>query len=345
MKRALFIGGTGTISGAVAARAAREGWELFLLNRGSDTGRVPQGAHLLRGDAADEAAVTRLTAGMRFDTVADFIAFTPAQVERDIRLFAGRTEQYIFISSASAYEKPPRSFRITEKTPLRNPYWQYSRNKAACEERLFSEYRQNGFPVTVVRPSHTYDERKTPVAVHGARGSWQVIDRIRRGKPVIVPGDGSSLWVLTWSGDFARGFVGLMGNPAAVGESFHITSDEALTWDAVYDAIGRAWGVEPVKLHVSSDFLSACDPALRGGLLGDKSNSVCFDNAKLRALVPEFTSFLPFEEGARRCADYMRAHPEQQIPDPEFDRFCDRVAAARDAALRAFRQGDGALPA
>lgn len=342
--RALFIGGTGTISAAVSALAIRRGWELFLLNRGHDMDRVPKGARLLRADIRNEAEAAARTAGMHFDVVADFIAFEPAQVERDIRLFSGRTDQYIFISSASAYQKPPRSFHITEKTPLSNPCWQYSRDKIACEERLSGAYRSAGFPVTVVRPSHTYDERKIPVAVHGARGSWQVIERIRRGKPVPVLGDGASLWVLTWSRDFARGFVGLMGNASAVGESFQLTSDEVLTWDAIYDAIGRAWGREPVKLHVPSDFLAECAPELRGGLLGDKSHSVCFDNAKIRRLVPDFTDFLPFEEGVRRCADYLRQHPELQVPDPAFDRFCDRLAAARETALRAFHAGDGSLP-
>lgn len=341
--RALFIGGTGTISGAVSALAAARGWEVFLLNRGRDASRMPKGAHLLQGDVNDEAAVAGRLAGMHFDVVADFVAFTPAQAERDIRLFSGRTEQYIFISSASAYQKPPRSFRITEQTPLQNPFWQYSRDKAACEERLFAEYRRSGFPVTVVRPSHTYDERRTPVAVHGARGSWQVVERIRRGRPVPVPGDGSSLWVLTWNGDFARGFLGLMGNADAVGESYQITSDEALSWDAIYDTIGRVWGVEPVKLHVTSDFLSDCDPALRGGLLGDKSNSVSFDTAKIRRLAPDFCNFVPFEEGARRCAAYLREHPEAAAPDPEFDAFCDRLAAAREAALRAFRSGEDSV--
>lgn len=335
--RALFIGGTGTISSAVSRLAVEKGWELYLLNRGNLSDRVPEGARVIRCDINNEAEVARLISDMTFDVVADFIAYVPEHVERDIRLFSGKTYQYIFISSASAYQKPLSHYRITEGTPLANPYWEYSRNKIACEERLMREYRQNGFPVTIVRPSHTYDERKVPVAVHGRKGSWQVIDRMLKGKPVIIHGDGSSLWTLTHNTDFAKAFVGLMANPAAIGEAVHITSDESLTWDTIYDIIARALGVTVKKVHVPSEFLAACDPEFEGTLLGDKTHSVVFDNSKIKRLVPGFTATVRFDQGVRMTLDYVLSHPELQVPDEEFDQFCDRVIEAQNKALEFFR--------
>ena len=342
--KALFIGGTGTISSAVSRLAAERGWDLWLLNRGRSSERVPEEAHTIQADISDEAAVSERIGGMRFDVVADFIAFTPSQVERDIRLFSGRTGQYIFISSASAYQKPLNNYRITESTPLRNPYWKYAQDKIACEERLTAEYRANGFPVTIVRPSYTYDERRVPVALKGSRGSWQVIDRIRAGKPVLIPGDGTSLWVMTHNSDFAQGFVGIMGHPRAIGESFHITSDEVLSWDQIYDSIGRAFGARTVKYHVPSDFIAACRPEMGAELFGDKASSVSFDNRKIKRLIPDFAAAVRFEEGIRRTADYILRHPELQVPDEEFDRFCDRVIAAQENALRFFRDADVSRP-
>lgn len=338
--KALFIGGTGTISTAVSRLAVARGWDLWLLNRGRSSERVPEGAHTIQADINDEASVSERIDGMHFDAVADFIAFAPPEVERDIRLFSGRTNQYIFISSASAYQKPLNYYRVTESTPLRNPFWKYAQDKIACEERLTDEYRAKGFPITIVRPSYTYDERKVPVAIHGGRGSWQVIDRIRRGKPVLVPGDGTSLWVMTHNSDFAKGFVGLMGHPAAIGESFQITSDEVLSWDQIYDSIGRAFGARTVKYHVTSDFLAACRPDMGPGLFGDKACSVSFDNRKIKRVVPDFAVTVRFEEGIRRTADYILHHPELQVPDEEFDRFCDRVIAAQESALQSFREAD-----
>ncbi len=281
--------------------------------------------------------MARLIGDMTFDVVADFIAFVPQQIERDIRLFTGKTSQFIFISSASAYQKPLSHYRITESTPLANPYWEYSRNKIACEERLMEEYRQKGFPITIVRPSHTYDERSVPLAVHGRKGSWQVIDRIIKGKPVIIHGDGSSLWTLTHNTDFAKAFVGIMANPAAIGEAIHITSDESLTWDAIYDSIGRALGVTVKKVHVATDFLIACDPGLTGSLLGDKTHTVVFDNSKIKRLVPGFTATMRFDQGVRLCIDYLLSHPELQVADDEFDLFCDRIIAAQNEALKFFQ--------
>ena len=271
---------------------------------------------------------------MQFDSVCEFIGFVPAQVERDYRLFRDRTRQYIFISSASAYHKPARSHIITEGTTLANPHWQYSRDKIACEAVLMQHYREDGFPVTIVRPSHTYDERSIPLGVHGANGSWQVVERIRQGKPVIIQGDGSSLWTLTFNTDFAVGFVGLMGNPHAIGEAFHITSGESLTWDQIYEEIAKALGVPLHPYHVASDLLAAVGKQydLEGSLVGDKSVTVVFDNSKLKRIVPDFAPTVTFAEGVRRALGYLLAHPEAQVADPDFDAWCDRVIAALDRA-------------
>ncbi len=323
--KALFIGGTGTISSSISKLALERGWELFLLNRGNRP--LPDGARQIQADIRDEETVKSLISGMRFDVVADFIAFTPDQVSRDIRLFDGKTDQFFFISSASAYQKPLSSPFVTESTPLSNPYWQYSRDKIACEDLLIGQYRKTGFPVTIVRPSHTYGERSVPVALHGAKGSFQVIERIRQGKKVIVPGDGTSLWTLTWSGDFAHAFLGLMGNLHAIGETYHITSDESLTWNQVHRAIGAALGVEAQLVHIPSDVLGALNPDWVGGLTGDKSNSVVFDNRKIKRAVPGFQATTRFDEGVRIAVDYIDHHLECQTPDPDFDIWCDRVIA------------------
>ncbi|HHV32418.1 MAG TPA: SDR family oxidoreductase [Clostridiales bacterium] len=326
--KALFIGGTGTISSAAAALAVKNGVELTLLNRGSHPELVPQGAELLQADINDEDSVCKLLQGRKFDVVADFIAYLPAHVERDIRLFSGKTNQYIFISSASAYQKPASNFLITESTPLCNPYWQYSRNKIACEEILMLAYRSDNFPVTIIRPSHTYGDTKVPVAISGSKGNWQVLERMRAGKPIIVHGDGLSLWVLTHNTDFAKGFVGLMDNPHAIGEAVHITSDEVLTWNAIYRTIGKALDVEPNLVHIPSEFLAAYNPEFLGGLLGDKSNSVVFDNTKIKTLVPGFCAQVRFDQGIRHTVDFLLSHPEYQVPDPEFDTWCDKVISA-----------------
>jgi len=334
--RALFIGGTGTISTAVSRLAIEKGWELALLNRGNRTEMIPEGAKILQADIADTEKVRDLIRDLQFDVVADFIAYVPQHVERDIALFSGKTRQYIFISSASAYQKPLSCFRITESTPLANPYWEYSRNKIACEERLMQEYRTNGFPVTIVRPSHTYSETSIPLGIHG-KGSWSVIDRMLKGKPVIIHGDGTSLWTLTHSSDFAKAFLGLMGNPAAIGHPFHITSDEALTWDQIYDRVGDALGVPVKKFHVATDFLIECDPAYEGSIKGDKAVSVIFDNSKIKRIVPDYKATVRFDQGVRLSIQYLLSHPELQVPDPVFDSFCDRVIAAQQKALEFFK--------
>ena len=326
--RILIIGGTGTISSAITRQLAASGHDLWLLNRGNRKNEVPTGIKQIICDINDEAEVLRQIGDTMFDTVCEFIGFLPSQVERDIRLFKGRTRQYVYISSASAYNKPARSHIITEGTTLANPYWQYSRDKIACEELLMKEYRENGFPATIVRPSHTYCERSVPVSVHGLKGSWQVLKRMIDGKPVIVNGDGSSLWTLTWNEDFAKGFIGLLGNPKAVGEAFQIMSDEQLTWNQIYQCIANALGTEFKPYYVASDFLATVAPKeydFTGNLLGDKSVTVVFDCTKLKRAVPGFQATTRFDEGVRRCVAYLKSHPELQIEEPEFDAWCDRV--------------------
>ena len=282
--KALLIGGTGTISMAITRLlASKKDWEVYLLNRGSRRAEVPETVRWIQADISDEEAVRQALGGMKFDCVCEFIGFVPAQVQRDIRLFTGRTKQYIYISSASAYHKPAKDYRITEGTALANPYWQYSRDKIACEDILMKAYREHQFPVTIVRPSHTYDNRNVPLGVHGNNGSFQVLKRMLEGKPVIIHGDGTSLWTMTHNSDFAVGYVGLMGNPHAIGEAFQITNDETLTWNQIYQAIADALGVELKAYHVSSEFLAAVsDYDFTGSLIGDKANSVVFDNSKLK---------------------------------------------------------------
>ena len=324
----LLIGGTGTISSAITRQLAASEHELWLLNRGSRKDEVPAGVRQVICDVNDEAEVLRQLGDQVFDAVCEFIGFLPSQVARDIRLFDGRTRQYVYISSASAYKKPASSHVITEGTALANPYWEYSRNKIACEELLMKTYREEGFPVTIVRPSHTYCERAVPVSVHGLQGSWQVLRRMQEGKPVLVQGDGSSLWTLTWNEDFARGFIGLLGNPKAIGEAFQIMSDEQLTWNQIYQCVANALGVTFKPYYVSSEFLAAVAPKawdFTGNLLGDKSVTVVFDCTKLKRAVPSFCTTTRFDEGVRRCVAYIQNHPELQVEDPEFDAWCDRV--------------------
>jgi len=335
--KALFIGGTGTISMAIVRRLAQDPlWEVWVLNRGNREDELPEGVKQLVADIKDEADVKEKIKDMSFDTVCEFIGFHVEDVERDYRLFAGKTKQYIYISSASAYHKPAASYVITEGTTLANPHWQYSRDKIASEEFLMEKYRKEGFPVTIVRPSHTYDERNIPLGVHGKNGYWQVIKRMMDGKPVIIQGDGSSLWTVTFNEDFARGFTGLMGNRHAIGEAFHITGDEVLTWNQIYQTIADALDVELKPYYVASDFLAKTGDKygydFTGSLIGDKSVSVAFDNSKLKRAVPDMTTKVRFEHGVRRALSYILEHPELQKEDPEFDAWCDRVIAAQEKA-------------
>lgn len=337
--KALFIGGTGTISMAIVRKLAADPlWEVWLLNRGNRSEDVPENVYQMVADINDEKAVLESIGDTVFDVIGEFIGFTVDHVERDYRLFKDRTRQYIYISSASAYHKPAASYIITEGTTLANPHWEYSRNKIACEEFLMKKYREEGFPVTIVRPSHTYDERSIPLGVHGKNGSWQVIKRMMEGKPVIIQGDGSSLWHLTFNEDFAVGYTALMGNRHAIGEAFQITGDEVLTWNQIYQTIADALGVELHAYHVASDYLAAVGEKygydLEGGLVGDKSVCVVFDNNKIKRLANTMCTTIPFHKGVRIALDYILSHPECQRDDPEFDEWCDRVIEALEQSKK-----------
>lgn len=324
--KVLFIGGTGTISTAISRQLLAAGHELYLLNRGNRNAILGSQIHSIVADIREEADVAAKLKGMKFDVVCDFIGFVPEQVERDYRLFKGKTKQYMYISSASAYHKPLKDYRITEGTTLANPYWQYSQDKIACEDFLFKKYREESFPITIIRPSHTYDERSIPVAVHGNGGSWQVIKRMLEGKQVLIQGDGTTLWTLTHNSDFAKGFIGLMGNAHAIGEAFQITNDESVTWNQIYQVIADILDVELKPYYVSSTYLaSVSDYDYTGSLIGDKSNTVVFDNSKLKAAVPGLSMNVSLKEGLLSTIEYVLAHPECQQEDPEFDAWCDKV--------------------
>lgn len=333
----LFIGGTGLISSACSELAVQRGHELFLLNRSaSKKYPAPEGATVLQADIhADSAPLSALLAGQRFDAVVDFIAFSSHDIQRDLSLFRDKTDQFVFISSASAYQKPVKNYLITEETPLENPFWEYSRNKIACENLLMEEYRKNGFPVTIVRPSHTYGPSQIPLCVHSWQHPWTTINRMRQGRPVIVPGDGTSLWVLTWNEDFAEGFLGLLGNKAAIGEAFQITSDEVLSWDQIYlEAYQALGGVEPNIVHIPSDFIARFDDHALGSLIGDKSNSVVFDNSKIKRFVPGFNCEVKWSEGVRRTLAWFEAHPEFQTIDGASEQLWDRIIDAYGKAFQ-----------
>lgn len=342
--KVLFIGGTGTISSGIVKRLLEmEDWEVWLLNRGNRNNFVSDRLHFITADINDENDVVKKLDGMYFDVVGEFIGFVPEHVERDYRIFKDKTNQYIYISSASAYHKPAADYRITEGTTLANPYWEYSRNKIACEEFLMKKYREESFPVTIVRPSHTYDERSIPLGVHGSKGSWQVIKRIMDGKPVIIQGDGTSLWVLTHNSDFAIGYTALMGNKHAIGEAFQVTGDEILTWNQIYMTIADALGVKLNAYHVSSDFLVSVGKQydFEGSLIGDKSTSVVFDNAKLKRIAPDMKTNVPFSKGVRIALDYVLSHPDEcQMEDPEFDRWCDKVIDVLEKAKEEMNKTD-----
>jgi nucleoside-diphosphate-sugar epimerase len=332
--KVLFIGGTGTISTACTELAARQGVELTLLRRGSQGVDVPSGVRQLRADIENPASVEAALGNEHFDVVVDWIVFTPGQAARDIRLFAGRTRQYIFISSASAYQKPAVDYLITESTPLVNPFWQYSRDKAACEQMFLLAHREKGFPITIVRPSWTYGDRNIPLPLNSSSHPYTIAARMLQGKPVIVPGDGSSLWVMTHNTDFAKGFNGLFGRQQAIGQAFHITSDEAMSWDQHYKALAAALGVEPRLVHISSDFLAACDPQQLGELTGDKSSSVVFDTSKIKRLVPEFRCTTPYAEGIRRSVAWFQADPARQTIDTAADALWDKILTGYERGLQ-----------
>jgi nucleoside-diphosphate-sugar epimerase len=322
--RILFIGGTGTISSAASALALSRGHDLAIVTRG--TTPVPpemEGVEQLRGDAGDPASIRAAIGGREFDVVVNFRAFLPAQVAADIELFRGRTAQYVFISSASAYQKPVERLPITESTPLRNPYWQYSRDKIACEDLLVAAYRDSGFPMTIVRPSHTYTSSSVPIL-----GRWTAIERMRAGKPIVVHGDGTSLWHLTHTKDLAVALVGLLGNRQAIGEAFHITGDEVLTWNQITQIIAHAAGVdEPELVHVASDAIARVLPEDGPGFVGDKAHSVLFDNTKVKSLVPEFQAVIPYWQGAAEMIAWYDADPARKRVEPVIDAGFDELIA------------------
>jgi nucleoside-diphosphate-sugar epimerase len=317
--RALFIGGNGIISSACSALAVRRGIDLTLLNRGESTTRPPiEGARHITGDASDPDSLREAIGDSEFDVVANFRSFMPEQVRADVELFTGRTGQYVYISSASAYQKPVARLPITESTPLRNPEWEYSRNKIASEDVLVAAYREGGFPATIVRPSHTYDRTLIPLDA-----GWTAIERMRQGKPVVVHGDGTSLWTLTHNTDFAKAFVGLLGHPMAIGDTFQITSDEVLTWNAIADLLASAAGTTAQIVHVASEQIAKHIPSMGPGLLGDKAHSVIFDNSKVKSVVPDYVATVPFATGAREIVDWYDADPARRRVDDELDRAID----------------------
>ena len=331
----LIIGGTGLISSACSDLAVARGHELFIVNRStSKQYSISEGATVLQADVyAEEAYLASLLAGHRFDAVVDFLAYTVEDIERDLRLFRGKTDQFVFISSASAYQKPPKHYLITEETALENPFWGYSHNKIACEERLMKAHNEEGFPITIIRPSLTYGTSQIPLVGASWSHPYTVIDRMKQGKKVIIPGDGTSLWVLTWNADFAKGLVGLLGNDKAIGEAFHITSDEVLTWNQIFLEVYQALGLKPNVIHISSEMIIRHNPDKLGTLLGDKVNSVVFDNRKIKRFVPEFLCEVNWAQGLRRSLTWFESHPEFQTIDQEMNDQWDSIIIAHGKAF------------
>ena len=323
--KALFIGGTGIISTAVSKLAVEKGIDLFLLNRGLQKEFFPKGATHIESNINDIVKVKSLIANQHFDVVVDWLAYTKKDIERDINLFANNTKQFVFISSASVYKKPPDNYLITELTPIGNPFWKYAQDKIACEERLQKEFRQTGFPITIVRPSFTYGVTSIPAAVTSWRKPYTLIDRIRKGKKIIVHGDGTSLWVMTHNSDFAKGFIGLLGNKKAIGETFHITSNEVLSWNQIFNTIGKVAGAEPDIVHIPTDFINSINPEIGAGLLGDKAHSVVFDNSKIKKIVPDYEATVSFEEGIKNSLEWIEEHPEYCKIDEENNKIVDMI--------------------
>jgi nucleoside-diphosphate-sugar epimerase len=324
--KVLFIGGTGNISAACARLALDKGIELSLFTRGRSTQPMPAGVDIIRGDIRDREQAAAALKNREFDAVVNWVAYEPGHVETDIALFRGKTRQYVFISSASAYQKPPAHYLITEATPLANPFWQYARDKIACEETLKRAYREDGFPATIVRPSLTYGETWIPCAVGGH--DYTVVDRMRKGQKIVVHGDGQSLWTMTHNTDFAKGLIGLLGNPVSIGEHYHITSDEVLTWDRIYRTIGHAAGVEPDLIHIPSDFINLFDAKMGASLLGDKAYSVVCDNTKIKTAVPGFRATVSFAEGIKGSLAWFEADPGRKTVSEAANQMMDRIIQA-----------------
>ena len=327
--RVLFIGGTGNISIAATRLCAEQEVELTLLTRGQRDVALPDGVRQIHGDIRDRESAREALRGEEFDVVADWVAYVPEHIETDIELFRDTVSHYVFISSATVYRIPSPFFPLVEEAPLANVHWRYARDKIACEERLRREHERSGFPVTIVRPSYTYGETWIPTAIEGQ--DYTIVERMRRGKKVIVPGDGESLWTMTHNSDFARALVGLLGNTKAAGESFHITSDEVQTWNQITETIAAAAGFETEIVHIPSDFMAAIDPELGAGLLGDKSHSLVFDNAKIKRFVPGWEAVVPFAEGVARSLAWFDADPARKVVDEEWSAELDRIVAAYEA--------------
>jgi nucleoside-diphosphate-sugar epimerase len=328
--KVLFVGGTGIISTACVWLAAKHGMEVYVLNRGKTLAKLPDGVRTIHADIQDENQASAALANQTFDIVANFVNFVPDDIDRDVRLFRGKVGQYLFISSASAYQTPPVNYLITESTPLANPHWEYSRNKILCEQRL-AEYRQSGFPAVVIRPSLTYGDTLIPLSITSWTQSWSAVDRMIRGKPIIIHGDGTNIWTSTHNTDFAKGFVGLFGNVRTIGESFHITSDEVLTWNQCYQIVADIIGAKPKFVHISSEMLTAFNPELEGWLAGGFSNSIVFDNSKIKSWVPDFVATTGFKEGIGQTIKHFQSNPRLQVVDAKYDQWCDRVIAAMEA--------------
>ena len=330
----LFIGGTGIISTASTVLAAQRGIDVTLLSRGQHPSQLPSGVKTktMIADVNDPSTVQKLE-HESYDAVVDWIAFTPADIERDLKLFRGRTKQFVFISSTSAYQKPQTHYLMTESTPLANPHWDYARNKIACEERLMQAYREEGFPITIVRPSLTYGETLVPLVLNSWQKSYTAVDRMIRGQKLVVPGDGTSLWVVTHNTDFAKGLVGLLGHQQAIGHAFHITTDEVLTWDQLFRIVGSSVGVEPQLVHIPSDFIYACLPEKKGTLIGDKSVSVVFDNSKIKRFVPGYCATTSFAEGVRRSLAWFNADPSRKQIDEQVNTYQDKLIAAYEKGM------------
>ena len=333
----LFLGGTGVISTACTRLAVARGLDVTLLNRSSRDG-IP-GTRQITADITRTAEAATALAGKTWDAVVDFIAFDRASVEQRLELFRGRTAQYVFISTTSAYQKPAAHHLLTESTPLANPFWEYSRLKIAAEDRLQLALREEAFPVTIVRPSLTYDDPSIPLAINARGKSFTNIARLRAGRPLIIPGDGLSLWTITHSSDFAKGLIGLLGHQGAIGHAFHITSDEALTWNQIYQAVADAAGVaQPRFVHIASDFITACLPEYTGTLLGDKANSAVFDTTKIKRFVPDFVATTRFRDGIAQAVKWFDSDPVRQVIDPETESKWDRLIAAYERGLAAARR-------
>ena len=321
----LFIGGTGNISAECAALLHERGHEILVLSRGRGT--VPPEYRALSADRKDPAAMRAALRDHQPDVVLNFLGFELTDVQLDFELFHERVSQYVFISSATVYARRPNRSPITEDAPLGNPWWEYAQKKLACEQWLQEQWRERRFPVTIVRPSHTYSRRWIPSPVSSA--SYSFAARLEQGKPVFVPDDGENPWTLTAASDFATGLAGLLGKPEARGEAFHITSDEMLTWNQIVAEIAAALGVaSPVVLKAPTELICEVAPQMAGTLRGDKSYPGVFDNSKIKRFVPGFACRKPFRVGVRESVAWLRAHPDQQNLNPQVDSMCDAVASA-----------------